>query len=133
MLDFGCSSGRAVRVLHAAFPEIEWHACDPIEASIQWATAHLPGVRFAVSPTKPPLAYPDEFFDRVFAISIWSHFSARAALQWLQEMRRVIRPSGHLVLTTHGLESIAYYARRNLRPAPGLLEGNQDVFVFERR
>ena len=121
-LDFGCSSGRVVRVLAAVCPEIEWHGCDPVESSIHWATKHLRGVHFTVSPRNPSLVYPDGFFDFVYAISIWSHFSERAGLQWLQEMRRVIRSSGYLVLTTHGYQSIAHYARNALRPREQLAE-----------
>ena len=36
-------------------------------------------------------------FDAAFAISIWSHFAEEAALDWLREMRRVIRPGGRLL------------------------------------
>jgi hypothetical protein len=36
-------------------------------------------------------------------------------LRWFEEMRLVIRPGGHLVCTTHGLTSVAYYALLDLR------------------
>ena len=42
-LDFGCSSGRVLRSLTAAYPAIEWHGCDPNGPAIEWATANLPG------------------------------------------------------------------------------------------
>ena len=73
-LDFGCSSGRVVRVLAAAYPEMEWHGCDPLTEAIEWAQANLPGIDFERSPTRPPLPYADDSLDLVFAISIWSHF-----------------------------------------------------------
>ena len=101
-LDFGCSSGRVVRVLAAAYPEMTWHGCDPLAEAIDWAQANLPGVRFERSPEHPPLPYADESLDLVFAISIWSHFGEGAALNWLAEMQRILRPGGRLVLTTHG-------------------------------
>jgi SAM-dependent methyltransferase len=110
-LDFGCSSGRVVRVLAAAYPTVEWHGCDPNEPAIAWARANLPGIGFQVSPTVPPMSSQDDHFDAVFAISIWSHFSERAAKAWLAEMGRLVRPEGHLILTTHGFQSIAHYAR----------------------
>jgi hypothetical protein len=31
-LDFGCSSGRTLRPLVAAYPEVDWHGVDPNEA-----------------------------------------------------------------------------------------------------
>ena len=114
-LDFGCSSGRVVRVLAAAYPAIEWHGCDPQPKPIEWAREHLPGIAFDVSPQHPPLPYDDGAFDLVFAISIWSHYGENAARAWLEEMHRVIRPGGHLLLTFHGLTSIAYYVAHNGR------------------
>jgi SAM-dependent methyltransferase len=110
-LDFGCSSGRVARVLAAAYPDVEWHGCDPIASSIAWARDNLPGITFAVSSETPPLAYPAGAFDFVFAISIWSHFAEPAALRWFAEMRRIVKPGGHLMLTTHGYASVAHYAR----------------------
>jgi SAM-dependent methyltransferase len=106
-LDFGCSSGRVVRTLAAAYPNVEWHGCDPNERAIGWASENLPGIAFVVSPQKPPLPYDDARFDLVFAISIWSHFGERASLAWLEEMRRILRPGGLLVLTAHGYGTVA--------------------------
>ncbi len=37
VLDFGCSSGRVLRVLAAAFPTVRWRGCDPNERAIEWA------------------------------------------------------------------------------------------------
>jgi SAM-dependent methyltransferase len=115
LLDFGCSSGRVVRVLAAAHPEVEWHGCDPIPDAIEWAQANLPGIQFERSPEYPPLPYADGQFDAVFAISIWSHFAEQAALDWLAEMHRAIRPGGRLLLTTHGEQTIVHTANEGLR------------------
>jgi len=121
-LDFGSSSGRIVRVLGAAYPETNWHACDPNYGAIAWASRHLPGIDFETSPQQPPLPYEEATFDVVYAVSIWSHFAQRAALRWLAEMRRILRPGGHLLLTTHGPSSVAFYARTGQRPAAQLRE-----------
>ena len=121
-LDFGCSSGRVVRVFAAAYPEVDWHGCDPLGQAIDWARAHLPEISFVVSPERPPLPYEEGSFDLVFAISIWSHFAEEAAVDWLHEMRRVIRPGGRLVLTTHGLHSIAHASAQGVRAAEQLEE-----------
>ena len=107
-LDFGCSSGRVVRVLAAAYPDLDWHGCDPIPEAIEWARANLPGISFERSPEYPPLPYEEGSFDLVFAISIWSHFSEGAALAWLTEMRRLLKPGGRLLITTHGEQTVAH-------------------------
>jgi SAM-dependent methyltransferase len=114
-LDFGCSSGRAVRALAAAYPEVEWHGVDPNAEAVEWAAEHVPGVRFAVSPGDPPLDFAGGSFDLVYAISIWSHFAEAAALRWLEEMHRLIAPGGRLVLTVHGMRSVEYLAHAGVR------------------
>ncbi|HEU0023162.1 MAG TPA: class I SAM-dependent methyltransferase [Thermoleophilaceae bacterium] len=121
-LDFGCSSGRVVRVLAAAHPEVDWHGCDPLADAIAWGQAHLHGIRFDRSPELPPLPYADGSFDFVFAISIWSHFSERAALAWLDAMRRALRPRGRLLLTTQGEQTVAHTHRVGQRSPDQLAE-----------
>jgi SAM-dependent methyltransferase len=110
VLDFGCSSGRIVRVLAAVHPEIEWWACDPDAGAVRWAEANLAGIRVFVNDLAPPLPVAEEHFDAVYAIGIWTHYSDQAALRWLEEMRRIIEPGGHLVLTSHGHRSLELHA-----------------------
>ena len=110
-LDFSCSSGRVLRPLAAALPDVNWHGCDPNAGAIGWATDHAPGIEFFVSDTSPPMPFADRSLDLAFAISVWSHYSEAAALRWLAEMYRVIRPGGHLILTTHGLQSCVWFTQ----------------------
>lgn len=128
VLDFGCSSGRVARVLAAVAPGVEWHGCDPQAPAIDWAREHLPAIEFAVSPPRPPLPYPDGHFDAVYAISIWSHFAARPALDWLAEMRRVLRPGGHLVMTTQGISALAQMARHRSWAEADLAAAAADLY-----
>jgi SAM-dependent methyltransferase len=116
-LDFGCSSGRALRPLAATWPDVRWHGVDPNAPAIAWAGEHIPGVSFGVSPTDPPLDLAPGSLDLVYAISIWSHFGEDAARRWLAEMHRVLSPGGLLVATVHGMQSVAYYAATGQRPA----------------
>jgi SAM-dependent methyltransferase len=122
-LDFGCSSGRVVRVLAAAYPNTKWGGCDPNGAAIDWANENLSAVQFFLSGNTPPLPLADASLDLAYAISIWSHFQPTLGLRWFEEMRRVIRPGGHLVCTTHGLVSVAFYATNELRT----LEQSQEI------
>jgi SAM-dependent methyltransferase len=116
-LDFGCSSGRVLRSLTAAYPAIAWHGCDPNRPAIEWAQANLPGASFFVNGNVPPLPLAEGALDLAYAISIWSHFEPARGLQWFEEMRRVIKPGGHLVMTTHGLTSVDHYLDTGQRSA----------------
>jgi SAM-dependent methyltransferase len=114
-LDFGCSSGRVVRVLQAAYPETSWHGCDPNGPAIAWAAENLAEIDFFVNGDAPPLPLADGSLDLAYAISIWSHFAPNLGLHWFEEMHRLIRPGGYLVCTTHGFTSVALYAQLSLR------------------
>jgi SAM-dependent methyltransferase len=114
-LDFGCSSGRVVRVLSAAYPDTRWYGCDPNSPAISWASEKLPGIELFRSGDSPPLALPDSSLDLAYAISIWSHFAPELGVRWFEEMHRAITPGGHLVCTTHGLTSVAFYVAHGLR------------------
>jgi SAM-dependent methyltransferase len=115
-LDFGCSSGRVVRVLKAAYPESNWLGCDPVMEAIEWAKENLPGIDFFNSLQIPPLPYDDNQFSMVFAISIWSHFSEKAAIAWFKEINRIIEPGGLLIFSTHGLNSLQFHYQHHLKP-----------------
>ena len=106
-LDFGCSSGRTVRTLGTAFPESFWHGVDPVEDSITFAKMAFPKHNFYISNQEPPLQFPNNTFDGVLALSIWSHLSEEKAKLWFEEMHRIIRPHGFFLLTAHGYTDIA--------------------------
>jgi SAM-dependent methyltransferase len=117
-LDFGCSSGRVLRVLSCAYPQVRWLGCDPNEPATAWARANLPGAEFFTSAQIPPLGLDYGSLDLVYAISIWSHFQPELGLRWFDEMHRLLKPGGYLVCTTHGLQSIALYAAAGARSLP---------------
>lgn len=112
VLDFGCSSGRVLSALSAWRQDVEWMGCDPNAAAAAWADAHLPHVKAFASPQEPPLDLETGSLDLVFAISVWSHFGESQAVAWLEEMRRVVRLGGALVITTQGVASVAHYLRQ---------------------
>lgn len=121
-LDFGCSSGRVTRVLAAAYPGTRWLGCDPNEDAVAWAAATFPAVQWFANANEPPLPLVDGELDLVYAVSIWSHFEPLFGLRWLEEMRRVLAPGGHLVMTTHGWTALHYDASNARRPLEECVE-----------
>lgn len=126
-LDFGCSSGRVLRVLASAYPDTRWHGCDPNGDAVAFAAEAIPAAQLFVSGNHPPLDLSDASLDLVYAISIWSHFAPELGLQWLEEMQRLIRPGGHLMLTTHGTTTLEHDAIHGLRAPEQLNEARWAV------
>jgi SAM-dependent methyltransferase len=99
-LDFGCGSGRLARFLPAAGVAQQVYGVDVDRAAIRWARRHL-GKGFVAIEPRPPLPFPEAAFDVAYAISVFTHFDEATQLAWLQELRRVLRPGGFLIASTH--------------------------------
>lgn len=102
VLDFGCGCGRMLLWLEDLGAGTSLHGTDIDAEAIAWAQEHIPYCSFTVNRPDPPLPYPDAAFDLVFNHSVFSHIDQRRQDAWLEELRRVTRPGGLLVLTTHG-------------------------------
>ena len=106
-LDFGCSSARTVRTFWGAYPDMHWAGVDPLKASIQWARGCFPEIELHVNDRWPPMdMLEDQSFDGMYALSIWSHFSELAAVEWLNEMHRLLKPGGFALITCNGYSEI---------------------------
>jgi SAM-dependent methyltransferase len=101
MLDFGCGCGRVVRNWRA-LPATTVHGSDRDERAVAWSREHLRFARFETNSLGPPLAYGEESFDLTYALSVFTHLTEELQFSWLAELRRVLRPDGLLLLTTHG-------------------------------
>jgi SAM-dependent methyltransferase len=115
-------------VLGAAFPGVRWIGCDPNADAIEWSRATFPAHEWFANANEPPLPLADGELDLVYAISIWSHFEPLFGLRWFEEMRRVLRPGGHLVVTTHGWTALAYDALRDRRPLHECVEIERSLY-----
>jgi SAM-dependent methyltransferase len=100
VLDFGCGCGRVTRYW-AGFPGAV-HGSDLSRPAVEWCRTHLPFARFEVNGLEPPLAFAGESFDLVYALSVFTHLTEPLQLAWRDELRRVLRPGGLLLVTTHG-------------------------------
>lgn len=99
VLDFGCGCGRVIR-RWAGVSGI--YGCDLSAEAIAWCNANLRFAQFATNGSKPPLRYADASFDFVYALSVFTHLAEYLQDAWMRELRRVLRPRGWLLITTHG-------------------------------
>jgi SAM-dependent methyltransferase len=111
ILDLASGPGRVSMHLMERYPDTRVTGCDVDARSIEWAARHLERGTFVVSEPQPPLPFDDGTFDLVFAYSLWTHLSEPAQLAWLSEVRRILRPEGIAVLTTHGVGAYSWMTR----------------------
>ena len=102
VLDFGCGCGRTLLWLQSGFPKVNWNGTDVHPEMIEWCRANIPSARFTINAALPPLEYPDSGFDLVYAVSVFTHLNEEYQRAWIPELRRVLKPSGLLLLTFHG-------------------------------
>jgi SAM-dependent methyltransferase len=100
ILDFGCGCGRVVR--NWGELEAKVSGSDLSGGAIDWCREHLPFATFETNGLSPPLAFADASFDLAYALSVFTHLPEEIQHEWMQELRRVVRPRGFVLLTTHG-------------------------------
>jgi len=104
ILDFGCGCGRVLRPLrHHAAPSQMLYGTDIDAEAIAWCRANYADfAEFSVNPETPPMRCPDATFDFVYSVSIFTHLPEDLQFAWLQELQRITRPGGCLILSVHG-------------------------------
>ena len=107
VLDFGCGCGRVIRHLHA-MTGARFNGSDYNPQLIEWCQRNLRFGQFDVNGAAPPLAYESGQFDVVYALSVFTHFPEDLQSLWMAELSRILKPGGHLLMTTQGESFLPY-------------------------
>lgn len=101
ILDFGGASGRVIRHFARCRPKAELLSSD-LNPQHTLLCKRLFGRRVTsiCNRSLPSLPLPDNFLDCVTAFSVFTHIDSEDTA-WLLELRRVVKPGGHLYLTIH--------------------------------
>lgn len=103
ILDWGCGPGRIVRHLPALIGNnCSYYGTDYNEKSIEWCRKNLPEIQFNHNSLEAKLPYSDNFFDVIYGLSIFTHLSESMHIDWYNELFRILKPGGILLLTTQG-------------------------------
>lgn len=105
ILDFGCGCGRLLRHLYHT-QKAQYSGTDFNEKLIQWCRENFTFGNFTVNRLDPPLSYPPESFDLIYAQSVFTHLNEDLQLRWLAEFHRLLKMEGILYFTTHGRQFI---------------------------
>lgn len=100
VLDFGCGSGRTLR--HLAATGWSLTGTDIDAEAIRWCHDAMPGSRFFLNDTLPPLPFDARSFDVVYSISVFTHLDLESQRAWRDEINRVLSPGGLLAISTMG-------------------------------
>jgi len=100
VLDFGCGCGRVIR--HLAGLPAEVKGSDFDRDAVVWCRQHLTFATFTQNGLEPPLPFPDDHVDLVYAFSVLTHLPAPVQHAWVDELARIVRPGGYLLVSTHG-------------------------------
>jgi len=99
ILDFGCGCGRTLIHMKELAPHAQFDGTDIDARAIDWCKEHLRFATFKVGQASPPTEYAPDSFDFIYAISVFTHLDAPYQFQWLEELRRIAKPGGVLLLT----------------------------------
>jgi SAM-dependent methyltransferase len=101
VLDYGCGCSRILRFLIPALSNVDFEGCDIDPVGIEWSQHNVPA-RFTLIPHLPPTTYKDESFDFIYGLSVFTHLDLPRQLMWLNELHRILKPDGYLLLTVQG-------------------------------
>jgi SAM-dependent methyltransferase len=101
VLDFGCGCGRTIGWLLRDC-SAEFHGVDVDRDAVDWCKNHLGGGNFMANAPIPPLPYPDKYFDVVYCLSVFTHLNESMQDLWIEELSRILKPGGVLLLTIYG-------------------------------
>ncbi|MBE9562974.1 MAG: class I SAM-dependent methyltransferase [Proteobacteria bacterium] len=101
LLDFGCGSGRLLVGWSLLSQHIELNGCDFNPKLLGWLQQNI-FEQCIKNDLTPPLAYPDDKFDLIYLISVFTHLSFDIQKMWIQEFKRVLKVGGYILITLHG-------------------------------
>jgi len=102
VLDFGCGCGRVLRWLMPQLSAARVFGSDIDQQALTWCAGNLHGGSFTLNAGRPPTGFAAQSFDLIYAISVFSHLDEDFQFFWLNELRRVTKPGGLVLLSIHG-------------------------------
>lgn len=136
VLDVGCNVGAFLSHCRECFPGLSLAGVEVNPVALEAARQTLPGAELHQAGSEA-LPFADGRFDLVTCIEVLEHVPERLRKTSLQEMRRVLRPGGRLILRTPHAGAFAFLDPHNLRfRFPGLYnrvigQGKRDGFYQE--
>ncbi|MFC1584646.1 class I SAM-dependent methyltransferase [Fibrobacterota bacterium] len=120
VLDIGCGMGRmAVPFTSFLKPEGEYHGFDIVPEGITWCRERIQkhhsnfvfrhvdvynelyNKKGTIKPEELNFPYRDDYFDFIFLTSVFTHMSPPAIQRYLDEIHRVLKLDGHVIISMY--------------------------------
>ena len=106
VMELGCAAARMTRWLEEEAKHSEVWGVDICAEHIMWCQQNLsPPFHFSTNTTEPHLPFADEYFNFIYAGSVFTHISELADA-WLLELKRILKKGGRLYITVHDNKTI---------------------------
>ena len=102
LLDAGCGTGGMLATIRKKFPRAVLTGIDESEHALELAAGRNSGARL-LRASVHELPFPENAFDYVLSLDVWSHAGVDDALA-AHETHRVLRPGGRLILNLAAFE-----------------------------
>jgi len=103
ILDWGVGCARvAVPLKRVMRPDARVIGVDVDEVNVAWCRENLNDIEIGLCDFFPPLELEPNSIDVIYGISVMTHLTDAAQFVWLREIRRMLKPEGICILTTHG-------------------------------
>jgi ubiquinone/menaquinone biosynthesis C-methylase UbiE len=136
ILDFGCGNGRLLDILQEKSGE--YNGVDVSANLVRAAKKRYPDLAgsFQQIGIQPSVPFSDDFFNIIISIAVFHHFPSAHAKRVAQELYRVLKPGGHIIITVWNLEQ-EKYSQYLQKGGHGFREGyipfkNNEGNIFER-
>ncbi len=108
VMDWGCGHGRVTRHFIDYWPEATIVGSDIDPENTLWCREHLKGGTFVSLPLWPPCSIESGSLDAIFGISVMTHLTAKAQEEWLNEIARLLKPTGLALISFGGPGAVAF-------------------------
>lgn len=101
ILDFGAGVGSSVPYVRKYFPDSHLSCLDPSELSLEIAQSRYPDAANYQSFDGKSIPFEDGSFDIAYAMCVFHHIDASEHVHLMNELRRVLKPTGLLFIFEH--------------------------------
>lgn len=103
VLDWGCGPARIIRHLpKISNNKTSFYGTDYNKESIDWCKNNISNIKFNNNKLEAKLPYKNHYFDAIYGISIFTHLSEEMHFDWFNELKRVLKPNGILLISMQG-------------------------------